>query len=67
MEVETSLSSSVSLRHVDLGPLNLFGRVDSDCSEEVTDLSDSSSTNSTNSMVVSRILLVSEAFCPVDQ
>jgi hypothetical protein len=34
------------MRHVDLGPLNRFGRLDSDIPEEVTDFSESSATSS---------------------
>lgn len=71
MEVETSLSSSVSMRHVDLGPLNLFGRVPSDGSEEATDFSDSSSTSEASfgdCMAASTVdeLLAAGAFCHVD-
>jgi len=54
------------MRHVDLGPLNRFGRSDSDISEEATDFSESSAASSApceGSMSASWLFVASGVFC----
>jgi hypothetical protein len=57
------------MRHVDLGPLNRFGRLDSDIPEEVTDFSESSATSSASceASMSASCFCCKRSILPVDQ